>query len=260
MADDDLILETRSGAVATVVLNRPERMNALNESGWRRLREVMQGLSANESLRCVVVRGAGGTFAAGADIAEFERERATVEAATRYGAIEYAGVMAVAECVHPTVALIEGACVGGGLEIASACDLRICGPSSRFGVPINRLGLTMSVPELAFFLRVVGRNAALEILLEGQVFGADRAYDLGLVTRVVADEEVEAEAYRTADRVAAGAPLVNRWHKRFIRRMDDPAPLTPEEEAEGYAAFGTEDFRIGYRAFLARRRPRFEGR
>lgn len=257
----DVILVDRDTSLVTLTLNRPEKLNALNAAMWRRLRDVMHELDADASVRCIVLRGAGDrAFAAGADISEFAEVRKDVAHSKQYGELEHAGVFAVADCRHPTVALIRGACVGGGLELACACDLRICGQSSRFGVPISRLGLTMAYPELEFLLRVAGRAAALEILLEAAVFPADRAYHLGLVTRVVEDSGVEAEAYATAQRIAAGAPLVNRWHKKFIRRLDRPEPLTPAELDEAYAAFGTEDYQLGYRAFLEKRTPQFRGR
>jgi enoyl-CoA hydratase/carnithine racemase len=169
-------------------------------------------------------------------------------------------MQAVAHCRHPTVALIEGACVGGGLEIAAMCDLRICGKSSRFGVPINRLGLTMGYGELEGLLALVGRAVALEILLEGRVFGAAEAYAKRLVNRVVADAEVEREAYAIAERIAAGSPLVARWHKQFIDRLTVRAQVTPEEWQEGYACFDTEDYREGVAAFLAKRKPDFKAR
>lgn len=256
----ETILVDRDGPIATVILNRPEKLNALNLDSWNRLAQTMTQLDADEQLRCIVVRGAGDAFAAGADIGAFERERNNVQQATAYGEAEDAGVMAVANCRHPTVAMIRGACVGGGLEIASACDMRICGESSRFGVPINRLGLTMSYGELRFFIGVVGATNAREILLEASVFGATRAKEMNLVNRVVPDDQLESEAYATARRISEGAPLVNRWHKKFIRRLSDPAPLTDEELEEGYAAFQTEDFRIGYRAFLEKEKPQFKGR
>ena len=255
-----ILLERRDG-LATVKLNRPERLNALNQAMWARLAEVFGELSDDDTLRCIVVRGAGDrAFAAGADITEFAGERASVEQAREYGALEHRAVMAVADCGHPTVALIRGACVGGGLEIAVACDIRICGASSRFGIPINRLGLTMQYPELDFFMRAVGRAAALEILLEGAVFGAERALALGLVNRVVPDDQVEREAHASAQRIAEGAPLVNRWHKRFVRRLDQGGPLTPADLDEPFEAYATEDYRIGYRAFLAKRPPGFKGK
>jgi enoyl-CoA hydratase/carnithine racemase len=209
----------------------------------------------------VVLRGAGGkSFAPGNDISEFETERATAAQAKAYGGILHAALGAIRDCRHPTVALIEGICVGGGLEIAALCDLRICGESSRFGVPINRLGLVMAYDEIAGLAGLVGRAAALEIRLEGRIFGALEAKDKGLVTRVVPDAEVAREAMATAERIAEGAPLVARWHKKFLRRLDDPAPLTSAERDEGFACFDTEDFRIGTRAFLDKTKPDFKGR
>jgi enoyl-CoA hydratase/carnithine racemase len=251
----------RDGAVATVVLNRPERMNALDRAMWVKLGALMRELDADEGLRCVVLRGAGGkAFAAGADITEFANERANAAQARRYGE-DVAGTMrALAECRHPTLALIEGACVGGGLLVASQCDLRICNESARFGVPVKNLGLTEAYDELQGMMRVLGRAASLEILLEGRIWGAREAYEKGLVSRVVPDAVLAEEGYACARRIAEGAPLVARWHKKFIRRLADPRPLAPEEYAEGYACFDTEDFRIGTRAFLAREKPRFTGR
>ncbi len=254
------IIVERDGHLATVLINRPQKRNALDLATWTALGDTMWTLDRDDAVRCIVVRGAADTFSAGADISEFARVRSNVEQAKAYGAAEHAAVSSVADCRHPTVALIRGACVGGGLEIASACDIRICGTSSRFGVPVNRLGLTMAYEELRFFCDVVGRSAALAILLEGMVFGADRAREVGLVHRVVADDGVEAEAYETARRVAAGAPLVNRWHKQFVRRLSDSRPLTQTEIDEAYAAFATEDYRIGYRAFLDKDPPEFVGR
>ena len=259
----DTIIVTRDGAIATVILNRPEKLNALTLDMWSRLGEAIADLSGDDNIRCVVLRGAGGkSFAPGNDISEFETERHDPASAKAYGTVMHRTLTAIHDCRHPTVALIEGICVGGGLEIASLCDIRICGTSSRFGVPVNRLGLVMAHAELEGLVSLVGPAIAAEIVLEGRVFGADEAKDKGLVTRVVDDDddEVEAEALAAARRIAAGAPLVARWHKQFIRRLADPRPLTEEEVDEGFACFGTEDFNTGYRAFLAKNEPEFEGR
>jgi enoyl-CoA hydratase len=252
---------TRDGAIATVALNNPDKLNALNRGMWERLGQVMNELAADEALRCIVLRGAGDkAFAAGADISEFESERADAAQAAAYGEMIHQTMQAVGRCRHPTVALIRGACIGGGLEIAAMCDLRICGTSSRFGVPVNRLGLTMGYGELQGLLGLVGRAATLEILLEGRVFEAAEAYRKGLVNRVVPDDEVEGEAYATAARIAAGAPLVARWHKRFIDRLTVAVTPDTEEWQQGYACFDTADYREGVRAFLAKEKPRFTGR
>src|SRR3954462_2469925 len=134
------VLLARDGEIATVTLNNPARLNALNKPMWQALGDAMRELSADDTLRCVVLRGAGEkAFAAGADIAEFATERANARQARDYGELIHATMQAVAQCRHPVVAMIKGACVGGGLEIAAMCDLRICGESSRFGVPIKNL-------------------------------------------------------------------------------------------------------------------------
>ena len=259
--NSDPILVSRDGAIATVSLNNPERLNALNKAMWTRLGAVMRELSADDALRCIVIRGAGEkAFAAGADIAEFAGERADSKQAKPYGNLIHESMQAVARCRHPTVAMIRGACVGGGLEIAAMCDLRVAGQSSRFGIPVNKLGLTMAYGELMGLLALVGRAVALEILLEGRVFDADEAYRKGLVNRVVPDERVEAEAYATARRIAEGAPLVNRWHKQFIERLSVRAHVKPEEWDEGFACFDTDDYRTGVKAFLEKKKPEFKGK
>jgi enoyl-CoA hydratase/carnithine racemase len=257
----DTILVERDGAIATVVLNRPEKLNALTRPMWRRLGDVFLELSNDDSVRCVVIRGAGTkAFAPGNDISEFATERSSVEQARAYGEDMRRTIAAMDLCRHPIVAQIHGVCVGGGLEIAGLADIRICGESSRFGVPIKNLGLVMAYSEIASLILLAGEAVALEILLEGRVFLAKEAYEKGLVTRVVPDDQVEREARETAQRIAEGAPLVARWHKKFARRLRDPKPLSPAEYDEGFACFGTEDFQIGYKAFLAKQKPDFKGK
>jgi enoyl-CoA hydratase len=251
----------RDGPIATVILNRPEKLNALTKAMWQALGETIRALSEDDSLRCIILRGAGEkAFSPGNDIAEFAAERANKAQAIAYGHVMHGTLNALADCRHPVVAQIHGVCVGGGLEIAALCDLRICGESSRFGAPIKNLGLTMAHAEMAPLLRLVGPAAALEILLEGRVFDAREAKAKGLVTRVVPDAEVEREARAAADRIAEGAPLVARWHKKFARRLADPKPLSAKEIDEAFDCFDTEDFRVGYAAFLAKNRPAFVGK
>ncbi|MDX2314791.1 MAG: enoyl-CoA hydratase-related protein [Gammaproteobacteria bacterium] len=251
----------RDGPIATVVLNRPRKHNAMTRSMWHKLGEAIVTLSADNDVRCVVLRGAGSkAFSSGNDIGEFEKERGNIPQARRYGADMKRTIDALQSCRHPIVALINGICVGGGLELAANCDIRICGESSRFGAPINKLGLVMSYAELESLLNLVGRAATLEILLEGRIFGADEARAKGLVQRIVADDKVEEESYATARRITEGAPLVARWHKKFIDRLSDPAMLSKDELDEGFLCFGTRDFEIGMKAFLEKKKPEFSGR
>lgn len=255
------VLIEHDGGIVTVTLNRLDRLNALTWAMWEGVRDAFALLEAEDDIRCIVLRGAGDkAFAPGADISEFAELRSNFEQARAYGTLMHGTMRVIAESRHPTVALIQGICVGGGLELAILCDIRICGEGSRFGVPINRLGVTMGYPEIAALIELVGRQVALEILLEGRIFGAAEAKEKGLVSRVVPDARVEEEAYATARRIAAGAPLVNRWHKKFARRLDDSRPLDAKEFDESYETFDTEDFRQGYRSFLEKAVPIFRGR
>ena len=255
------ITVAREGAIATVILDRPDKLNALTKSMWQDLGTAIGELSAADDLRCIIVRGAGEkAFSPGNDIGEFAAERANKAQAIGYGEVMRATAEALGACRHPLVAQIHGICVGGGLEIAALCDLRICGESSRFGAPIKNLGLVMAYPEMAPLVRLVGPAVALEILLEGRIFDAAEARTKGLVTRVVPDAQVATEARTTAERIADGAPLAARWHKKFARRLEDPRPLTAAEHDECFDCFDTEDFRTGYKAFLAKRKPKFVGR
>jgi enoyl-CoA hydratase len=254
---------TRDGVIATVAINNPAKLNALTVAMWQALARAMQALSADDGLRCIVLRGAGDeAFAAGADIAEFATVRNTVAQGRTYHLETVANALkAVAECRHPTVALIKGACAGGGLELSCCCDFRIAGESARLGVPINRLGFALAYGELAGLLAVAGRAVAAEMLIEGRMWRADEAFAKGLLTRVVADGRVVDEAYATARRIADGAPLVARWHKQFIRRLTPQvAALTDAEIEANFDYFKTEDYRIGYDAFINKTKPLFKGR
>ena len=255
------ILLARDGDIATVTLSNPGKLNALGLGSWKRLGEAMRELDADKSLRCIVIRGAGDkAFAAGADISEFGTTRKNAKLGKKYGEVLEKTMGALAACRHPIVAMIHGVCVGGGLEIISQCDLRICGASSRFGIPIYKLGLVVGYGEMQGLIDLVGRAVALEILLEGRVIGADEARAKGLVNRVVPDDKVEEEALTAARRIADGAPLVARWHKKFARRLAQPRPIARTERAEAYACYDTEDFKIGVKAFLAKQKPEFKGK
>lgn len=254
------VLSARDGGIATVTLFNPEKLNALDAAMWRRLAAVFAALDGDAELRCVILRGEGAAFAAGGDLVEMQDARASVEGALAYHAQVAQALDAIAACRHPVVAQISGPCVGGGLEIACACDLRIAGVSARFGAPIAKLGFSMYPGELAGLLALAGPAVVKEILLEGRLLAAHEAYEKGLLTRVVPDAAVAAEALATAQRIAAGAPLVARWHKQWIARLQQGVPLTPEELRASFAFLDSADYREGLAAFLAKRPPQFTGR
>lgn len=257
----EILLQSRVDDIVTLTINRPEKLNAMTKPLWGELGDAIVALSAQEDVRCIILRGAGEkAFSPGNDISEFETQRSNKAQATEYGHFMHQTVKKIKSCRHPIVAQIHGICVGGGLEIASLADIRICGVSSRFGAPIKNLGLVMAYDEMEPIAALIGASKALEILLEGRIFDAQEALRIGLVSRVVADDQVAAEAMATAQRIASGAPLVARWHKKFARRLSDSTPLTDQERQECFECFDTEDFRIGYKSFLAKTPPKFVGR
>jgi enoyl-CoA hydratase/carnithine racemase len=253
----DVVL-TRDGMIAEVMLNRPDKRNALTLAMWRSLGETFTLVERDEALRCVVLRGAGGNFAAGADLAEFATLRATADQAEAYGRDMLAALNAIRDCRHPTVAAIEGLCVGGGLEIALMCDLRLGTADSRYGIPIQKVGVAMPYPELAILTQILGAATMLELLLEAQLHDANWAERRGLITRVVTD--LEAEVRATVGRITAGSPLSHRHHKGLVHRAN-LANLTQDAETVrlSYAAVETGDYREGLKAFLERRPANFRG-
>ena len=257
-----LVLEKKINSyIVEVSLNRPEKLNALTKPMWKELGKIFKKLSKDKNLRCIIIRGKGGkSFSPGNDISEFETQRSSSKLAKAYGVHLHGTLRAIQDCPIPTIALIEGICVGGGMEIASCCDLRICGESSRFGVPIKRLGLTMAAKELEALLRITSYSIAMEILLEGKIMSAEEAYEKNLVNRVVADLEVETEVYKSAELISEGAPKVARWHKQFAKEILKTGKVSDKLNNLGYKCYDTEDFKIGYKSFLKKTKPKFKNK
>jgi enoyl-CoA hydratase len=255
-----LLPVSREGAIALVTFNRPEVRNAFNRGMWEGLAETMAELSADGALRAVVLRGAGGSFSAGADIGAFAEERGTRALEDRYAEIIHRAMQSIRLCNHPVVALIEGACIGGGAGIATMCDFRVGGEGIRLGITARNLGIWYAYAEIDPILSLAGSGVAAELLIEGRIFNGREAYEKGLLSRVVPDQDVAAEALALAQRIAEGSPLSARFHKQAIRRLRGPLPLTAAEEAEANGFAETEDFQNAFRAFLAKQKPRFVGR
>lgn len=259
------------GAVATVTLSHPARFNAMSLAMWRQLRDAFDHIRGETALRCVLVRGAGGQFCAGGDIAEYPGFRFD---ATRLHAFHedtvWGALQAMLDCDVPLLARIDGNCMGAGLEIASCCDIRIAGASARFGAPIARLGFPMAPRELDLLLRVAGAGVAREFLLEARVLDAQRMLQLGFLSRCVPDAELDSEAAQARQHIVALAPQAARMHKRMLRALTMPAAAAPACGGDGagrdrldtlvasaYDYAATPEHREGVTAFLEKRKPHF---
>jgi enoyl-CoA hydratase len=235
--------------IGHLVLSYPGRMNAIGVAMWRALRESAAALDAQApTLRAVIVRGEGGCFAAGADIAEFPHWRFETDTLREYHeGIVAPALQALRDAEVPLVAQIDGACIGGGLEIALCCDLRIAARDARFGVPIARLGFPMAPDEAEILLDALGCDTVAELLLEARLYGAEWALQRGLVQRLADDPATEARA--TALRIAALPPEVARANKRTLRLWRRGRP-TEAERAAHFDYAGSPAHRAGVAAFL----------
>jgi enoyl-CoA hydratase/carnithine racemase len=257
----DLIRTTREGDIALVTIDRPQKRNALDLPMWIALAEAMEAASADLTLRCVVIRGAGEeALSAGADIAAFGTERGTPEREAVYGKEISRSFQSVRTCVHPVVAACRGWTMGGGCGIATMSDFRVGGPGTRMGIPARNLSLFYDYGELDPLLQSVGYAVACELLIEGRVFTGEEAFGKGLLTRLVPDDQVIPEAMALARRIAEGAPLSNRFHKAALQRLRGPLPVTAAERAAVSDFAYTEDFREAQRAFMEKRKPVWRGR
>ena len=252
---------TYEGTIAVVTFDRAEVRNCFDLSMWQGLRTTMERLSERDDLRCVVLRGAGTeAFCAGADIKAFEHERGTKELEDFYSVELHHGFQSIRLCRHPVVAMIMGFCIGGGAGIATMCDFRVGGENIKFGVTARNLGIWYPYAEIDPVVSTVGIGVAAEIFIEGRIFNGREAYEKGILSRVVADPDVETEAMALARRITEGAPLSARFHKMAIRKIRGELPITPEEDLAVNDFVLTEDFQNAFRAFKEKRKPVFTGR
>jgi enoyl-CoA hydratase/carnithine racemase len=249
-------------SVARVTLDSPGKLNAISVSMWNELRSVFDNLARDDSLRCVVVRGAGGNFAAGADIEEFLIERHDEATGRRYH-LDLIGpaLASVAHCPVPVLAAIEGVCVGGGLEVALACDIRVARDDARFGVPVGRLGFPLALSEMGPLLQLVGPGVAAELLLANRLLDAPDAGAKGLVQQVLDAHHFEAAVVDLVRGVRAGSPLAARLNKAQIRLLLERGMRYTQHDLDAsFAFFSSADYKEGIAAFLAKRPPQFTGK
>ncbi|MDP9497791.1 MAG: enoyl-CoA hydratase-related protein [Actinomycetota bacterium] len=253
------LLVSREAGVVTVELHRPERRNAVTYAMWAALGRVLPLLAADDEVDVLVLRGTpGGPFSAGADISEFRELRSTAEAAARYGAAVEAGESALVDFPKPTVALVQGWAVGGGTQLAVACDLRVCDGTSRFGVPPAKLGIVYGLPSTARLVDVVGQSWAAFLLLTGDLVDAATALRVGLVHEVHPPEQVEARAYELARGLASRARVSQVGAKQLLRRIAEGRRDVDDEVRETYArSLESREYAEGVAAFLAKREPAF---
>ncbi|WP_029061658.1 enoyl-CoA hydratase [Labrenzia sp. DG1229] len=259
---DNPILAVR-GLIAEIVLNAPDRKNALSLSAWERIPERLHELTANPEVRVCVIRGAGGkSFCAGADISEFKAIRSTPEAAMRYDAVNVAAFKALKNVAIPVIAAIEGPCLGGGLGLALACDLRIASQTALFGIPAARLGLAYPPDALSDLLEAVSPSDAKKVLFTGERFSAESALQMGLINEVLTPNALEARIEALCNAICANAPLSVRAAKQAVNNLSGNTAKTTLESDRLNArnCIDSTDYSEGCRAFLEKRLPVFSGR
>jgi enoyl-CoA hydratase/carnithine racemase len=261
--DTARIIAKREGAKGWLILDNPARLNALSLAMYESLGKRVGELGADPAIRVIIVAGAGErAFAAGADISEFDAKRATAADIARFDEISGAASLRLEECEKPTIAMIRGYCIGGGLDLALRCDFRIAAEGSTFGIPAARLGLAYGFEDVQRLVGITGPAYAREILYSGRRFTSAEAMQMGLVNRVVGEAGLAGEVAALADILAANAPLTIRAMKRCIAEaMKDPAErnLAAAREAVD-TCFASADYVEGRQAFMAKRPPVFRGR
>jgi enoyl-CoA hydratase len=246
--------------VAVVVLARPERHNALDLAGWRRIATLFTHLRSEPGLACVVVRGAGErAFGAGADIREFPQVRMSPQAAVDYNESVAAALRAVAQLPQPVIAMISGLAVGGGCELAAACDVRLAGARARFGIPIGRLGVTLGYTEAETLVRIIGADMLKYLLFSGELIDAGEALRIGLVQRVVEPEELLGHTARLVEQIRSGSSVTMRAAKAVAQMCGRPLQPADTEQLTRFTveAYGGPDLHEGVAAFIQGREPRF---
>jgi len=263
MAQSEKMLAEKRGRVGIMTFNNPEKLNAVSLEMWEAGWAILEDFRQDEAIRVVVVTGAGGkSFVSGADISKFADERATREAVAKYNAaVEqiYGGIHAFPK---PTIAMIRGYCVGGGIGLAASCDMRFCNTGARFSLPAAKLGLGYGFNGVKRLADIVGPAFTKDIFFTARQFDAEEALRVGYVNRVVADEELESVVMATAETIAGNAPLTVGSVKFIVNQTTRDAGERDMEKCKALVqgCFESQDYIEGRQAFMAKRKPAFQGR
>jgi enoyl-CoA hydratase/carnithine racemase len=254
------VLVSRDGAIITLTFNRPEARNAMTWGMYQRLYEVCEEVDADDSVRVLVLRGAGGkAFVAGTDISQFTRFKGP-EDGIKYERDGDKRSGRIAKVKKPVIAQIEGYAVGGGFAIAAGADIRIATPDAKFGVPTARtLGNTLSMRNYALFADLLGASRVKELMFTARLMSADEALTAGFVHEIVTNDRIEARVGELTKKIAAHAPLTLWSTKESLRRIQEARPL-PDGDDIVRKVYGSDDFKEGVRAFVEKRAPRWTGK
>jgi enoyl-CoA hydratase len=262
MTQTDKLLSRKEGAVGIVTFNNPQRHNAVSLDMWEATKHALDGFAADDAVRVVVLTGAGGkAFVSGADISKFASERASLEASRSYNAKTEAVFTGIYEFPKPTIAMIRGYCLGGGVGLATCCDLRICSDDSRFAVPAAKLGLGYGYAGLKRLTDIVGQSYAKEIFYTARQFDPQEAYAMGLVNRVVPAADLESSVKSITDMICANAPLTIKAVKFTVGEIlkDETKRDIARANDMVEQCFASRDYTEGRTAFMEKRKPVFTG-